>query len=164
MAEGQITVRIPGASPPIPDVVIQYFLGDDDYALSLEGLVSVSGRSTAGTPAITGPLVESSLIRVAGALPEEDALRLGALVQWSNTEYKAKRDGHLELDFEIEYADPQPSPYPKALVATLTTPYGYEYGFPRYNVLLTLPENYRKRLGCMGGVPYSVVRFIATEV
>lgn len=166
MAEGDITIRIPGASPPIPEVVINCFPeGEDHYSIEPQGLAEVAERSVEGTPVITAPLGDWNNLTVLAKIPEEDALRLGAIARWSSREYKARRDGHLEMDFELEYVDPEPSPHSRALISTLTTPYGYEYGYPRYEVNLILPTDYRRRDGNNGaGTIYNLVQFAVTEV
>ena len=165
MAVGEITIRIPGASPPIPEVILPNFLKDENYEISAEGLAEIAERSQYGTATITGPLGDWYSFTITSILLEEDALRLGALARWSSAEGKAKRDGALELDFELEYADPEPPGHGRTFVSTLTTSYGYEYGYPRFKVLLSIPPNYRKRLGRgPNGSCYSQVSFIATEV
>lgn len=166
MADGDITIRIPGGSPPIPEVVINCFpAGEEHYNVSQQGLAEITQFSAYGTPEISGSLTDRYVLTVLAKIPEQDALRLGAIARWSSAEYKDKRDGHLELDFELEYVDPEPSGHGRSLIQTLTTSYGYEYGYPRYNVALTLPENYRLRSGNDGaGTIYSIVQFAATEV
>ena len=165
MAAGEITIRIPGPSPLIPEVVLSNFLQDENYEISSDGLAAITERSSYGTAVITGPLEDWYSFTITSILVEEDALRLGALARWSSAEGKAKRDGALELDFELEYADPEAPGHGRTFVSTLTTPYGYEYGYPRFKVVLSLPPNYRKRLGKgPDGNCYSQVSFIATEV
>ena len=165
MADGEITIRIPGASPPIPEVVIRYFPGqDDDYTISTHGLAAVEEFSAIGTPIVTGEISDRYIYAVTCYQLQEDALRLAAIARWSSDTYKAGNDGHLEMDFELQYIDPEPSPHSRALVNTLTTPYGYEYGFPRLNVVLTLGQDYRKKIGCLGNQAYMRFQFAATEV
>lgn len=166
MAEGQITLRVPGAVVPIPEVVIDCYLAADEfYSRELQGLAAVTSRSAVGTAQITGSLFTAEAITVLGMVTEAQALDLGAMALWSSGEYQANRDGHLEMDYEVEYVEPQPSPHPKTLIQILTTPYGYQYGYPRLNVALTLPADYRKRRGVnRGGVLYSIVQFAAVEV
>ncbi len=165
MAEGDITIRIPGVSPPIPEVVINCFPeGEDHYEVTPNGLTEVVDRSAYGTAQINGALNDWSGLTVLAKIPEDDALRLGAIARWSSREYLANRDGHLELDFELEYVDPEPSPHSRTLIQTLTTSYSYEYGYPRYDVSLTLPPNFRQRSGNIAGTIYNLVQFAATEV
>lgn len=166
MAENEITIRIPGVSPPIPEVVLSLFpQGEELYEFGIDGLAAVTDFSAYGTPQITGPLSERYTATILSALPEEDALRLSAIARWSSNEFKQKRDGSLEFDFELEYVDPMPPGHGVELIQTLTTSYGYEYGYPRYSVAMTLPTGYRKRRGNNGaGSIYSVVQFAVTEV
>ena len=87
------------------------------------------------------------------------------MIRWSSDEYKAGRDGHLEFDVELEYIDPMPPGHGINLVETLTTGYGYEYGYPRYDVIVTLPDGYRRRRGNLPGAGvYSLMQFAVTEV
>ena len=165
MADGEITIRIPGASPPIPEVVIRYFPGqDDDYSVSAQGLATVDEFSAVGTPIVTGEISDRYIYAVTCYQLQEDALRLAAIARWSSDTYKAGNDGHLEMDFEVQYVDPEPSPHSRTLISALTTSYSYEYGFPRLDVVLTLGDDYRKRAGCAGSSAYSMFQFVATEV
>ncbi len=165
MADDQITIRIPGASPPVPEVVIDCFpSGERLYQESALGRAEIAGFSAVGTPIINSSLVDRFAMTVLAIMPELDALRLGAIAKWSSTEYGAGRDGALELDFELEYIDPSPTGHGITLIQTLTTSYGYEYGFPRYRVGLTLPSDYRRRYGVASDGINSLVQFSVLEV
>ena len=63
MAEGDITIRIPGGSPPIPEVVINCFPeGEDHYSVSPTGLAQVNAFSIQGTPEVSGPITNTYLL------------------------------------------------------------------------------------------------------
>lgn len=166
MADGDITIRIPGGSPPIPEVVINCFPeGEDHYEVTRTGLAEVASFSNVGTPEISGLLNDRYSLTVLAKIPEDDALRLEAIAHWSSEQYSNGADGHLELDFELEYVGPEPSPHSRTLVSTLTTAYSYEYGYPRYDVVLTIPPGFRQRSGNNGsGTIYNLVQFAAVEV
>ena len=165
MAEGDITIRIPGGSPPIPEVVLNCFpKGEDHYEITPNGLAEVVGRSAVGTAEINGTLKKWNDTTILAALPEDDALALEAMAIWSSAQYESGSDGHLEMDWELEYIAPEPSPHSRTLVSTLTTSYGYEYGYPRYDIGLILPAGFRKRIGNVSGTIYSLVQFAVREV
>jgi hypothetical protein len=167
MAEGQITIRIPGGSPAIPELVISEFPDGDFYRRFPLGLVEIVGFSQYGTPEINGPLTDRWSLAISAFLTEQDALQLEAMVRWGSNQYKAGQDGHLELDDEIEYLPPEESPHSRALITTLNPTWSasYEYGYGRLNVAITLSEDYRAHLGNLStGEGAKLFQFAAVEV
>lgn len=167
MADGQITFRQPsGSSPSIPDVVVDCYIDAGNfYSSTITGLASVAGYSTLGTAQIVVGAVTARVFTVSGVIPDTAALDIGALAIWSSEEYKAQRDGHLEMIVECEYTEAEPSPHSETLLETLTTAYGYEYGYPVIDGVLSLPPDYKRRRGITrDGVLQSLVQVVFTEV
>ena len=167
MATGEVTLRIPGLSPVIDELVISHF-PVDAYTMSLSGLVTVDGFSAYGTPVISGPLTDRYLITLACYLSTEEALQLDAIVRWSSDEFKAGNDGHLEMDFELEYLHPEPHPHSRTLIEAITPAWGagYRYGYGTLDVVIALPEDHRRTMGqaVSDKTPYSLYQFSAVEV
>jgi hypothetical protein len=166
MSYGQLTLSIPGASPPVPSLTISMF-PDGGYSRSLLGLTQVSDFSAYGTPVLTGPLSNRYIWSISAVLTEADALQLEALILWSSGQYKARQDGALALVDEVEYLTPEPSPHSRSLISAITPTWSasYEYGYGQFSVQVSLAEdNPRAHKGRASSGLFKEVQFSIVEV
>ncbi|MBE7384362.1 MAG: hypothetical protein F6J95_023485 [Leptolyngbya sp. SIO1E4] len=157
MAEGDLTIGIPGggasdfAATPVPALTLNLWTRDAGAPMRSElGYAELLGRSNRGTPQISGPAYGITFSwPVAAMLTLDEALQLGALAKWQDSQYKAQNNGALRLVDEIEYLDPEPSPHSRSLLAALNPSWnaGYEYGYGVFTVKLQLPQDWKQNIG-----------------
>ncbi|MEL6325709.1 MAG: hypothetical protein AAFQ61_02215 [Cyanobacteria bacterium J06626_23] len=169
MAYGELTLAIPGASPPIQPLVLRGFAPEDEaYSRNYLGLAQAVDFSSYGTALIDGPLTERYLWTIVACIPEQDALQLEALILWSSDQYKSRQDGALLLTDEVERAISEPAPHSRTLLSATAPSWAptWEYGYMRCRVQASLAEdNPRVQLGRMSnGEDLKLLQFAAVEV
>jgi hypothetical protein len=164
MAEGQLTIGIPGAGAtdfavsPIPSLVIQEW----PEQLPVRSPVfakQLAGFSLYGTGRIEGPAHAIKYTwEVAAYLNAADARKLFRLFAWQQVNKSA-----LRLIDEVELLD---VPDERTVLATLTEAYGsgLTYGFGVYGIWLQLAENWRSHAGAFSDSYAKLVTFTMTEI
>ncbi|MEL6250230.1 MAG: hypothetical protein AAFR15_19740 [Cyanobacteria bacterium J06627_15] len=169
MAYGELTLAIPGASPPIQPLVLRGYAPDDEaYSRNYLGLAQAVDFSAYGSPLVDGPLTERYVWAIAAHITEQDALQLEALILWSSDQYKSRQDGALLLTDEVERAIAEPAPHSRTLLSATAPTWAptWQYGYMRCRVIASLAEdNPRMQLGRMSdGEDLKLVQFGAIEV
>ena len=158
MAEGDFTIGIPGvgasdfAASPIPAVtLIDCWTSEQGAPMrSPIGYVEVIGRSSYGTPQISGPSYGITYSwPVLAMITLDEALQIEALAGWQNDQYLNQNDGALRLVDEVELLGPEPSPHSRPLLTALNPSWNasYEYGYGIFKAKLQLPSDWKQILG-----------------
>lgn len=157
MALGQLSLGIPGATPttfataPLPAVALfRSPAGSPLASRSPLGYAEVAGRSTWGTPQVSGPAFAPTYAwAIATMLTLDEALMLEALAVWQDRAFKAKTDGALRLIDETEFLGPEPDPHSRTLLTplTLTGAPTYRYGYGVFAAKLQLDQDWKQQVG-----------------
>lgn len=149
MARFEVTIAQPvGATPAIPPTVLR--LTKDSYDRTLLNFLTAQTYTPAKTLTLKGQRSIGGKFSWAlnpRGLSEVKLRDLQALMSWQQARYAADLDGHLVLVDEYLELPAQPAPHTKTLLTTLTTPYGYEYGFGVFKVFLRPAESAQAPIG-----------------
>lgn len=158
MATGDLRLGIPSTShfssfttSGLPAVTLNRAAAGAPMAVRSElGYAELSGRSNRGTAQISGPAYKPTYTwAVAALVTLDEALQLGSLAKWQDSQFKAKLDGVLRLIDETELLDPEPNPHSRVLLSVLTPTWasGYRYGYGVFPVKLQLPQEWKQQVG-----------------
>lgn len=153
LARWQVTIKQPtGATPALPSIALEYFGGEGYSRGELQSL-QVGDFSPASVPTLTGQtaVLYRFIWSLTVDLIESELLKLGALIRWQDRTYAAGNDGHLLLEDEVEYLDPEATPHSKNLITPIAwgEAVNHEYGFGRFKVKLQQSEDFRKQQGVL---------------
>lgn len=173
-----IYLTMPGASPPIPGLLIDGWPQGGGYVRGEGGFIESNEDSINGVSQVEGGTgLEKYFWQIACHLTAADARRLGALIKWQDRTYKglnndgtpkARGDGRLILRDGVEMVDSEPSPHSRTLWQSYTEDWNasYVYGFAEFYVLLSIPPEHKKHLGqdTATGEDIKLVTFTLKEV
>lgn len=175
MATGALTIAIPAAAPPIPELSIVFF---EPGGMEQDS----TGWATAGTPSqwgttpITGPAYNGKYGgSVAAHLSQSEMVLFRALARWQDRQLKGLdaplaldspfATGQLKITDETQFLDAEPAPHSRTLVAALNPTWnaGWEYGYGIFAAKVQ-PAGITPLEGSIDGEPAWLVAFTWVEV
>lgn len=146
MADGQLTIAIPGTAsnaPPMGSQVMEYWPEGQLPTRAPVGWFRVAQRSLWGTPQITGPAHRINYLwTVQHQYTTQLNRYLNTLAIWQDAEYKAGRDGHLLLTDEVNQLPAEVAPHSRTLLTDYPEEYDSDWvwGFGTHKVAFVWPD------------------------
>lgn len=159
------TVRIhPDLAQDIPALDIRSFPdGFEPPSPNVFGNAGVIDWTPAQMPLVGASKLDRLEWAIACKLTEEESLQLAALYAWQQRRLLANQDARLRWIDRFEPTEPEPlANLNRDIIDAKTTTYGYTYGFPVVDCLLSRPS--RQLLSSRGSTPVRLCAFTVTEV
>lgn len=178
MANGRYILSDPSGTSGIPYLEIKTFPADlnGTFRSTLDRL-SLAEFTQSRYPVFNGPTSDRYLWNLPAVFTESERLHFEALVKWQQKQIRvhaAWQDGgrvgaepawRLEWIDEMELVEPEPT-VSRTLVQSLSTSFGFEYGYPVVDCAIALPDNHATYRGVRiaTGEPEWLVQFTVIEL